>query len=280
MILLLSVALAQDPVGAAVVLAMRGEVELREPGVAALELGQSVPEGALVCTGVDSFATVRLAVSVDGGQHDDVTLLPETCLRVVTTTRHPQDRESVLSLESGSVTLRAVDPGDSGRVVVNTASGTTRGEGGGFRVHIEEGAARTEALYSEVAVIGAGQEVRVDAGYGSRVRTGEIPQAPRKLPDPGAPTAPDDAQVLRVADFAWQPVPEALAYRIEFATTDDFSDLLMADETPQAVYEPEVLFLPFRVPGLHWRVISVDKYGFMGIPSDPRALQFPAGVGP
>ncbi|MCP4809710.1 MAG: hypothetical protein GY884_30600 [Proteobacteria bacterium] len=271
---------AQGPVGAAVLLAARGDVQLREPDLHTLVLGERFGEGSLVCTGPESFATVRLAVSIDGGQHDDVTLLPETCLRVVTTASHPSTRESVLSLESGSVTLRAVDEGDSGSVVVETSSGTTRGEGGGFRVHIEQGAARTEALYNGVSVEGAGKQVQVDAGFGTRVRAGEIPQVPQKLPDPGTPTAPTDLQVLRVADFSWRPVPEALAYRIEFATTEDFSDLLMADEAPTALYEPELLFLPFRIPGLHWRVTSVDKYGFMGIPSDPRELRFPAGVGP
>lgn len=280
--LMLSVptAQAQEPATAAVLLAARGDVQLREPTQHALALGERLAEGSLVCTGVNSFATVRLAMSIVGGQHDDVTLLPETCLRVVTASSHSASRESVLALESGSVTLRAVDEGDAGRVVVETASGVTRGEGGGFRVHIEQGAARTEALYNGVSVEGAGEKVAVEAGFGTRVRTGEAPQAPQRLPDPGTPTAPTDLQVLRVADFSWQPVAEALAYRIEFATTEDFSDILMADEAPASVYEPELLFLPFRIPGLHWRVTSVDKYGFIGVPSEPRELRFPAGVGP
>lgn len=275
----LSAALAQDLDDAAIVLAMRGEVRQQEPTPADLAPGDGLAEGSLVCTGVGAFATVRLAVSPTG-RHDDVTLLPQTCLRVVSTSRHATDRASVLTLERGSVTLRQVDPDDHGSVVVQTNSGTTRGDGGGFRVHLEDGAARTEALYNAVSVEGAGISVAVGAGFGTRVHTGEAPQDPTRLPDPGTPTLPLDAAVLRVADFAWQPVPEAMAYRIEFASVGDFSDLLMADETPDAVYEPQVLFLPYRVPGLHWRVMSVDKYGFIGVPSDPRQLRFPAGVGP
>lgn len=265
----------------AAIIALRGEVQVSAPDGSELPsaLGTELVDGSRVCTGPGSFATVRLAVSPEGGNHDDVNLMAETCLVVVRTSQDQQDRESRLTLESGSVSLRDTTTHGRGRILVETRSGRTLGSGG-FRVHVEDEAQRTEALSQSLTVEGAGQSVEVPAGFGSRVRTGEAPGAPHELPPPGTPTDPLTGAELRVPDFTWTPVEQALGYKIEFSATGDFSDLVVVDYVPGSPYEPERFALPYRVPGLHWRVTSYDRLGFEGLPSEGHELHFPAGVGP
>jgi len=72
----------------------------------------------------------------------------------------------------------------------------------------------------------------------------------------------------------------SLGYRVELAITPDFSELVVVEDVSGTVWAPELLMVPFRVEGLWWRVATYDRFGFLGIPSDQRALRFPAGVGP
>ena len=85
---------------------------------------------------------------------------------------------------------------------------------------------------------------------------------------------------LRTAAFSWSPVERALTYRVELSARPDFTDLLAREEIAGTAWWPDFLFLPFRVPGLWWRVTAVDRTGFEGLPSEGRMLTFPAGVGP
>jgi len=263
------------------VLALSGTGTVRTPSgsEAPLEIGLPVPEGASVCTNEDSYATVRLAVAQKGRIHDDITLLSNTCAVIEAARSGVDERISLVSLRTGSLSVRAADE-DPGTVTILTESGVTTGDKGGFRVTIEEEASRTEALYSEVSVMGAGEEVPMDAGYGSRTRTGEAPSEPVLLLLPGEPTAPADGAALRRPDFTWTGVDGALGYRIEVSTAADFSELVLVEDVTSVAWYPEIFFVPFRVPGLWWRVSSFDRTGFMGVPSDPRMLQFPTGMGP
>jgi hypothetical protein len=281
---LLRVPLPEEAVHAhgGAVLSLSGTGTATDPSGASTPLEVALPlaEGTTVCTDADSYATVRLAVAYEGYYHDDITLLSSTCVVVEAARATPERRSSLVSLRQGSLSVRATGA-NPGRVTVRTDAGITTGDGGGFRVTLEEDeAARTEALYSEVAVIGAGEEVAVPAGYGSRVRGGEVPSPPVKLLDPGTPTTPGDGAPLRRPDFRWRPVDGAFGYRVEFSVTEDFSELVMVEYIDSHEWFPEALFFPFRVPGLWWRVASFDRTGFLGIPSDPHALEFPAGVGP
>jgi hypothetical protein len=278
MILLSSLSWAASP---AAIIALRGEVEVVGPQGQDIPaaLGAELPDGSRVCTGPGSFTTVRLAVSPEGGNHDDVNLMSETCLVVVQTSQDVEDRFSQLTLESGSVSLR--DPADrgAGEIRIETASGRTIGSGG-FRVHVEEAAQRTEALTRPLTVEGAGQSLELAAGFGSRVHTGEAPGDPHPLPPPGTPTEPASGTELRIPDFSWVPVEEALGYKIEFSATEDFSDLVRIQYVPDRLWQPQRFALPYRIPGLYWRVTSYDRLGFEGVPSQDRSLLFPAGVGP
>lgn len=257
-----------------------GTVSLPGGGAGDFLRGVVLPEGAVVCTAADSFATVRLAVAQEGRWHDDVNLLGNTCVAVESAVAAPSGRSSVVAVQRGSIAVRSAEPGHSGAVTVKTAFGTTSGASGGFRVHVEENASRTEALSSPVAVFGAGTELALEAGQGSRVRQGEAPSAPVQLLVPGMPASPDDGAALRVPAFTWGEVDRSLGYRVEVSTAPDFSELVVVQDVPAAEWAPERLLLPFRVAGIWWRVATYDRLGFLGIPSEERSVVFPAGVGP
>lgn len=266
----------------AAVLSHRGSVVARIRGRdRPASVGMILPLGATVCTGEDGYATLRLAVAASGGEHDDLSLFPSTCLTVDGTSSRKGERSSLVQVETGSVSVRNAVGGDGpGTVTVITPSGITSGDQGGFRVTIEQAAARTEALDAPASVFGAEHEVRLPAGHGSRVKTGERPSDPVKLLAPGTPTAPDSGAPLLVPEFTWVGVDGALGYRVELAAAPDFSDTLRIEDVPSASWVPDRLFLPYRVPGIWWRVSSIDRVGFVGAPSQVRELTIPEAIGP
>lgn len=236
-----------------------------------------IPAGTTVCTGADSFGTLRLAstCNADGSASDDVLLHPETCVAVDAAFSSEVRRSTVIRVTRGSVAVQPA-PSALGHVTVITPSGTTTGEQGGYRVTIEPSAARTEALTAPVAVQGAGQEVALAAGQGSRVATGQPPSAPVDLlvtttlgsPAPGAP--------LRKPEFSWPPVADALGYRLEIARSAEFLELVFQEDVPAPRYLAPLLMLPLDGGSrLHWRVAAFDRLGFLGPPTEPRLLRVP-----
>ncbi len=288
---------AQPPIGALLALPIRpgpplveqngavlhakGEVsvELPDGEVLAATPGLQLPQGSTVCTAADSYATLRLARSGGSQDHDDVNLLATTCLTLVSAVSRASERASVLRVESGSIAIRSADE-IPGTVVVETEAGITTGSGGGFRVTREADATRTEAVEAPVVVMGAGAEVEVGAGQGSRTAVGEAPSAPTDLLLATVAQRPQLDQPLRRPDFGWTAIDGALGYRVEIASSSDFSALVLVDSMPDTTWSPQLLFLPFRVEGLYWRVSAFDRVGFLGLPSETRELVLPAGVGP
>jgi hypothetical protein len=278
--LLAPAALAQVGPDEGVLTKLTGNATTTVGGVAtAATRGSVVPIGATVCTQPDSYATVRLAASAATVDHHEVTLFSETCITMVRSEVGAAGRSSTLSLESGHLTVRPASI-SGGEVEIDTASGQTTGSSGGYRVAIEEGASRTEAVTGPVLVAAAGVELQLPSGFGSRVYTGQPPSAPVPLLVPSDALVPSDGAPLLRPEFEWGPVERALGYRLEVSTDPDFTGLVLVDEVPQAEWNPELLFLPFRVPGLWWRVASFDRTGFVGIDSAAHEIAFPAGVGP
>lgn len=258
-----------------------GWVELPGRGRQALAPAMTVPEGARVCTDDDSFATLRLAIDVTTRQHDDINLLPRTCITVRALDSGHGEHSALIELGQGSVTVRNVAPeGNPGLVTVRTADAVASARGGSQRVHVESGATRAEALYNPMRIYGGGQELELASGQGSRVMRGEAPSAPVALLLPGTPLYPTAGSVLRTPDFGWTAVEAVLGYRVEIALDSSFSELVLIDETVGTTFEPSTLLVPYRVGGFFWRVSAVDRTGFIGIPSDPVPLLFPAGVSP
>jgi len=242
--------------------------------------GLALPDGSSVCTDDNSFATVRLASTPT--QHDDLSLLPKTCVTIDAVSARAAERRSLVTLAEGSITTRDLtgDLATNGQIAVRSASGLTAGKGGGFRVSIEADAARTEALGHGVDVLGAGERVQVPAGYGARVQTSQAPQQPVKLLGATSALRPDAGAELIRPDFGWTPVDRALGYRVQIASDADFANIQRSEDVPGADWTPELLLLDYRVDGLWWRVSAFDRSGFEGFASDARALRLPKGVGP
>ncbi len=260
------------------VLSIAGSGTAQPPGrdPVALETGLWLPVGTTVCTDRDGFAAVRLAVTTGTFLHDDISLLPETCLVVESAVSRSDQRSSVVEILS----VRELDEGDAGRVTVRSTAGVTTGERGGYRVTFDDDEARTEALFQPVAVLAEGEEQVLEAGQGVITEQGEAPGEVVQLLQPGLLVRPRDGAALRRPDFTWEPVDRALGYRVEIATSADFTHVVTTREVADPEWHPELLYVPYRVDGLYWRVSSFDRTGFLGIPSVPRQLTFPAGVGP
>lgn len=244
-----------------------------------LVIAAHLPVGTQVCTDAESYATVRLAGDTVGFAHDDITLLPNTCMTVVDAAARPGRRSSLVSVTEGGVSVTGTED-NPGNVIIQTPSGLTTGDEGGFRVNVEQGSTRTEAVTRPVSVMGAGQEVALEARQGTRVKAGEAPAAARGLLAGQALFLPEDGAPLRWPDFQWQAVPRALGYRVQIATTPDFTEIAQQVDVPFPEWKPDFLLLPYRVAGYWWRVAPLDRFGFEGVPSAERRLRVPAGVGP
>lgn len=256
-----------------------GRATLPKGDTAPLSVGLTLPVGSVICTDPDSYTTLMLAAVA--ATHDEVTLLAGTCVTVDATGVRGGRRSSFLSVRRGSVVVR--DSGETpGSVSVRVGDAVTVGEQGGFRMTVEEGgAARTEAVTHPVAVIGAHIQLDLGAGSGSRVAAGEAPSPPVQLLMGGALLRPAPGEALRRAEFAWEAVPYALAFRVEIATDPAFTDVLRVAEVSRVDWEPDRLLLPYRgIDEWWWRVTPVDRLGFGGVPSVPARLAIPVGVGP
>lgn len=272
---------APAPGQGAVVLALSGSGTLRLPGrePAPVVPGAEVPDGGTFCTGTGSFATLRLAGTDSRGEHDEVTLLGGTCLTVDSSSVRGGRRSSVVSMQSGSISVR--ETGGAGTVTVRSAVGATSGDAGGFRVTVEEaGSARTEAVSRPVAVLAQGREQAVPPGFGSRTRAGEGPGANVPLLAPPTLVAPVRGATLLRPSFAWTRVEGALAYRVEVSADEGFTDLLVVEPVGRGPWEPALFSLPYRVEGWWWRVTPIDRDEFVGLPAEGRGLRVPAGMGP
>ncbi len=261
---------------AAVLIGLTGTGYVSVAGQEPLPLDRcaTMPLGATICTGDDSFATLRLSPTPDEPGAEDVVLLPGTCVNIEEAT---VDR-TLVAIQSGGVTVAAGKQG-GGSLAVRTGDGTTEGSDGGFRVTLEDAATRTEAVTGAVVITGEGGSMDVGAGQGSRVRAGEAPEEPVDLLLAEALLTPDANAPLRRPDFTWEPVPFSAGYRVELSASPYFTDIVEAIDVPEARWEPDLLFVPTRIPGLWWRIAAYDRFGFLGVPSEGRPLRLPGGVG-
>ncbi len=261
------------------VLRLAGEGHITRPDGTMLPLAvhEPLPNGSVVCVAEASFATVRLSADLEERTHDDVLLMPGTCVRVRTAVVRQGRRSTMLELSAGELSVAGGAGG--GEVVVRTGSGVAVSEAGGFRVSVESEAMRTEALSSEVLTMGAGAQVDVPAGFGNRILTGEQPGSPVELPPAGTLLTPGDDQQLRRPSFTWTPADRAVRYLVEMSTSPDFLDLVRREPVGPVEWDPEMLFLPHKTGEMWWRVISFDRTGFGGLPSDSRRFFFPSAMG-
>jgi hypothetical protein len=264
------------------VLSTYGTVTTRRGAAALTPLhpGDRLAPGAEVCTAAASFVTLRLVLNESTRHHDDLTLMPESCVVVERVTLEGAERSALVSLGQGSVTVQPnLDGHVPGRVTVRAWGAVTSGLGGGHRMHVERGALRAEAVSQPLEIYGGGVRLDLSAGEGSRSRGDAPPEPAVKLLIGPATLLPENHSVLRAPDFTWSPVPRALGYQVEISTDPYFTEPVLIADSPLAEWLPEVMLLPWRARGVYWRVIPTDRFGYLGVPSETHHLRFPPGAG-
>jgi hypothetical protein len=262
-----------------------GSGTLRGPDGTTLRLqeGLRIGPGTTICTDPESFVSLRLATTPSGtgtsAAHDDLSLLPNTCLTLLEAAADIDSRASLVGMSEGSV---AVTPtyADGGRVTVQTPNAVATGEEGGFRVTVEtDGATRAESMGGNVRLSAGGAEVVLAPGEGARATVGEAPSAARMLLREANLLGPEDGAPLRRTDFHWSPVDRALGYRVQVAATPQFDELVHQTEVALPRWQPDLLLLPTDLQVLYWRVTALDRFGFEGQPSSAWRIALP-GEGP
>lgn len=255
-------------------------------GTRPLVPGEPLYFGTTVCTDPGAYASLRLARDVDGETTgwDEVTLVESSCLELVSSWSSLARRTSRLALSKGALRVGARDD-TTGRILVETAAGVTLGDRGGFRVALEDGATRVEAVDGEVATLAEGVDRAIPEGFGARVEDGAAPSDLFTLPPAGALRQPLDGAVLSTLTFTWEGPEEAFGYFVEVSGSRDFSELYVRQQVDDPPWRTPVLQLPLAdpaddaVPVGWWRVVAYDRFGFEGLPSEAHAIRRPGGLG-
>ncbi|WP_233601943.1 FecR domain-containing protein [Corallococcus sp. CA047B] len=229
--------------------------------------GDSLYAGELVATGKNGRAELSLA---DGS---GVFLSPESAVRLGTLELTAErQRKVLLDLVRGTVETEAA-PGGTGSVFEVRTRGAVAGvRGTRFRVvQQEDGTSRVETLEGKVALGVDAASVDVGAGYGSRAKPAQAPEAPRALLAAPVLEQPRGGVYPTVPALVWKAVPGAKVYRVEVASSADFAGDVKVQESATPT-------LSGAAPGpgkWFWRVLAVDADGFVGYPSKIFSFDIP-----
>lgn len=230
----------------------------------AAQVGATLQRGDRVATGDGSASELLFR---DGG----VLQMRQRSLVVITGRGRPSPRPMLrATLEHGALRGRLGEL--AGRATIRTPSAAARlGEDAIVAVDAE-GVSRIASLEGEAVVDG----VRVPEGTGTEVRPGGRPSRPRPLPE--APRWRDDAagRFMGLAHSGatlrggWEPVADALAFRVEIAREADGTGLLAAVEVPG---DAVGFTIPRIAAGTYYvSVATIDRRFFEGRPSPRRAM--------
>ncbi|WP_244239023.1 FecR family protein [Corallococcus carmarthensis] len=221
--------------------------------------GDSLYAGELVATNDTGRAELALA---DGSL---LFLSPRSAVRLgtleLTAERH---RKVLLDLVKGTVETQAAPGGAGSTFEVRTRGAVAGVRGTRFRVsQQEDGTSRVETLEGKVALGAERRSVDVDAGFGSRAKPAQAPEAPRALLAAPALERPRGGVYPKAPTLVWKAVPGARTYRVELASTADFA----GDVKVQESTHPTVDAAAQGTGKWFWRVLAVDADGFVGYPS-------------
>lgn len=220
--------------------------------------GDALYAGELVAT--DDTGRAELALA-DGSL---LILSPRSAVRLGTLELTAErQRKVLLDLVRGTVETQAAPGGAGSTFEVRTRGAVAGVRGTRFRVsQQEDSTSRLETLEGKVALGAEQGSVDVGAGFGSRVRPSEAPEAPRALL--AAPTLerPRGGAYPKAPPLVWKGVPGAKVYRVELGTTADFTGDVKVQESTNPTVDAAA------GPGKwFWRVLAVDADGFVGYPS-------------
>ncbi|NOK08045.1 FecR domain-containing protein [Corallococcus exercitus] len=221
--------------------------------------GDPLYAGELVATGDTGRAELALA----DGSH--LFLSPHSAVRLGTLELTAErQRKVLLDLVKGTVETQAAPGGAGSTFEVRTRGAVAGVRGTRFRVaQQEDGTSRVETLEGKVALGAEQGSVDVDAGFGSRAKPAQAPEAPRALLTAPALERPRGGTYPKAPALVWKAVPGAKLYRVELAATADFTGDVRVQESANPTVDA-------AAPGAgkwFWRVLAVDADGFVGYPS-------------
>ncbi|GMU06164.1 FecR family protein [Corallococcus caeni] len=221
--------------------------------------GDPLYAGELVATGDTGRAELALA----DGSH--LFLSPHSAVRLGTLELTAErQRKVLLDLVKGTVETQAAPGGAGSTFEVRTRGAVAGVRGTRFRVaQQEDGTSRVETLEGKVALGAEQGSVDVGAGFGSRAKPAQAPEAPRALLTAPALERPRGGAYPKAPALVWKAVPGAKLYRVELAATADFTGDVRVQESANPTVDA-------AAPGAgkwFWRVLAVDADGFVGYPS-------------
>ena len=254
----------------ALVLAANGDVHASYEGASGLlRTGMRLPEGALMKTGADSFATLRLP---DGSR----TTLPSNSTVRLLQFFDASGRPSVLlDLQAGEVESR-VPPRQSHPHALPTAQdvfrvrtrmATVGVRGTHFRVSLPTSdLTAISVLESTVSVdTGIGTPSLVHANKGLLVEAARSPEASLDLLAAPAWVAAGEPQNQPGVVLAWNPVAGAAVYRIELARDSEFAELVAQQSVAATADRTLAVFDSVPSGSYFARVAGVTREGLEGL---------------
>ncbi len=178
-----------------------------------------------------------------------------------------------ISLDSGRLEASAAKQlSPAGGFKVRTPIAVAGLRGTGFRLNVSEDGKtlRNEVTEGAVAVSAQGQEVQVDAGFGTFAELGKPPAPPTSLlAKPDLSALPGKINRLPVS-LAWPENPAAQAWRIQLSDDANFLTLLRDEMVTRAFVE-----WTSELPDGDYflRVRGVDQLGLEGFDADRRNIQ-------
>jgi hypothetical protein len=169
-----------------------------------------------------------------------------------------------ISLDSGRLEASAAKQlAPAGGFQVHTPVAVAGLRGTGFRLNLgEDGKTlRNEVTEGAVAVSGQGQEVKVDAGYGTYAELGKPPITPVSLlPKPDLSGLPEQFMRLPLS-LNWPAQASARAWRVQLSGDAEFHSVLRDDIVPQPAAQWDA-----DLPDGNYliRVRAIDQYGLEG----------------
>ena len=235
---------------------------------AALRIGDSVGEGAVLDVGAQGFISLRLH---DGSLLQLQANSRSTLLRLRDLPA-AQRRNTLIELDRGRVdaTVAPQPPGSRFQVKTPLATAGVRGTRFGVWVPAQAGLAAADVVEGRVEVSaaerarGPATAVTIGAGEGAVVRPGAAPLRQSLLPAPGVSGLP--ARVERLpAPVPLAGVAGAARYRVEVADDEAFTRVLWTSEGP----------LPLMLDGLAdgrygLRARAIDANGLAGLEATGR----------
>lgn len=225
-----------------------------------LKTGASLTGGETVLTGPGASVSYRFA--------DDTRLTQQASSKLnfgrLTGYGKTGMVSTEISLDSGRLEASAARQlAPAGGFQVRTPVAVAGLRGTGFRLNVAEDgkSMRNEVTEGAVAVSAQGEEVRVDAGYGTYAEQGKPPAAPVSLlPKPDLSGLP--AIIMRLPfELSWPATPPVTAWRVQLSAAADFQTVLHDGVFTQ----PSVEWQADLPDGAYFlRVRGIDALGLEG----------------